>query len=160
MALKILEMLANLDGRDQPKNILDIGAGSGVLSFAAASLFGADVKILATDINQEAIIAIDENAKDNNLTSQITSLRADGYKSLKITDSAPYDLVICNVLADMIIRWVDDAKSVTAPNGLILLSGILRWRQDDVVTAYENRGFEVVFEISTDDWVTMLMKAK
>ncbi|HZY10598.1 MAG TPA: class I SAM-dependent methyltransferase [Bacteroidota bacterium] len=73
------------------KHVLDIGCGSGLLSLVAASK-GAQVTSL--DINHDAIVATEENAKANNLHHLITTIENDGLYNLNFTQK--FDYIIMN----------------------------------------------------------------
>lgn len=75
------------------KNILDMGAGSGVLSIVAASR---GAKCIAADINPVAVRCIRENAKENNFAEQITAIESDLFESLRSVSPAKYDIIFFN----------------------------------------------------------------
>lgn len=75
----------------RPKNILDMGCGSGILGLAAALTFRTNV--MAADIDPESVRVTKENAKINRLSRYITARAGNGYKPMIIRSKAPYDLV-------------------------------------------------------------------
>lgn len=82
-------LLAYLDKLDlSGKRLLDLGAGSGIISLLAA-LNGA--KVTATDINPEAVRNLTENARLNNL--EVTVLESDLFKNIP---PACYDYIVIN----------------------------------------------------------------
>lgn len=70
------------------KNILDMGAGSGIVSIFAASK-GANCT--ACDINPQAVRCITENAAKNNLSSQVKAYESDLFDFLNIPYSSSVD---------------------------------------------------------------------
>ena len=73
-----------------PQEILDIGTGSGILSLCAASLWP-QAKLIASDIDDEAVIVTESNTRTNHLDAQITTFVSDGYQNPRIENLAPYD---------------------------------------------------------------------
>lgn len=150
-----LRMLLRL--APEPRHaILDIGCGSGVLSLVAALLWRCPV--LACDINREAVEATQANAVANQVEAFLTVLRSDGYSHSMIADRAPYDLILCNVLAEPVIGWAPDMASCLAPSGIAIISGMLLWQQQAVLEAHIGVGLELVESLQIGDWVTLLMQ--
>ena len=89
------------------KKILDIGTGSGILSLAAAKLWQ-DCKIIAVDIDEEAVWVTRQNALDNNLQNQLEVEVSDGYHSELIKNNAPYNIIFSNILARPLIEMAPD----------------------------------------------------
>ena len=141
----------------KPTNILDIGTGSGILSICAAKLWPSS-KIIAGDIDDEAIIVTDSNAKNNKLDAQIKSYVSDGYKHKAIQTHAPYDLILCNILANPLITFAPDLSKNLKPNGYCILSGFVEDQVDDVITAHEQQGLKLTKLYSLDNWRAALMQ--
>lgn len=138
-----------------PQQVLDIGCGSGVLSVAAALRWG--VPVLASDIAAAAVEQTTRNAQDNSVGTLVTTVRADGCRHPEITRSAPYSLILCNMLADVHIMLARDLTALCAPQGMLLLSGILRWRLPDVLAYYAALGFHPAHQETEGDWAALLM---
>jgi ribosomal protein L11 methyltransferase len=152
-ALQLLENMAALRGMRQ---VLDMGCGSGILALTAAWQW--HVPVLAADIEKQAVRATEENARANALDALVRAVRSDGYSHPAIQEAAPFDVILCNMLADPLIRFAADAAAVTAEEGLLLASGILRWRTDEVVQAYAAQGFSPVQKLTIGDWVSLLVQ--
>ena len=140
-----------------PNKILDIGTGSGILSLCSAKLWP-NVQIIAGDIDDEAIIVTDGNAKNNRLESQIKSYVSDGYKHEAIQTGAPYDLILCNILANPLIAFAPDLSQSLKPNGYCILSGFVDDQVDDVITTHEQHGLKLIKLYSLDNWRAALMQ--
>ncbi len=138
-----------------PRHILDIGCGSGVLSIAAALKWKAPV--VAVDIAQEAVEQTRANARANQLDDAITVFQANGCNHPQVKAGAPYDLIISNILSDVHIRLARDTAALLAPEGTLLLSGMLRWRVPEITAYYDQLGLVVTAEESQDDWVSLLL---
>ena len=158
-----LEALQWLRAHYDCERILDIGCGSGILSLVAAGLWNATdrpVQVLAADISPEAVANTEQLSTQHGMTRCITVIRSDGFKDARIRDHSPYDLIICNLLAEPIIAWAPQMQSHLAPNGLCLLSGILAWFAEDAEIAYKNMGLEAIHRIDRSPWVTLMLQRK
>lgn len=138
--------LAWLDGEDLAgKTVLDYGCGSGILAIAAAKL-GAG-KIVATDIDPQALQATQDNAQRNGLP-------ADTIHTCYPEDLAAdtYDVVVANILAGPLVKLSSAILGHLKPGGRLALSGILQEQAEMVSTAYGPALTET--HIATqEDWV-------
>src|SRR5438128_825301 len=121
-----LKALEWLDARAEFANILDMGCGNGILSLAAASIW--DANVLAVDISEKAIEDAKRAIAAYGLEERVTALRSDGFAEAEIRVRAPYDLIICNMLADFQLANAKNIQSCVKKGGYCLLSGILTWR--------------------------------
>ncbi len=150
----VMEALAQIDpALFSPSNAIDIGAGSGILSLAVAQRFGCPV--LAVDIEKSAVAALAENARVNGVDG-ITPLLADGFNHPDIAATAPYELMVMNILAEPLMRLAADAQAHLATGGVLILSGILVWQESAIREAYQALGLELTGRIQIGDWVTLL----
>lgn len=140
----------------QPKHILDLGAGAGTLAIAAAkALPDLPVKILATDIDQDAVDVTIENAGLNDVSPQIQAAQADGFNA-PVFKGRSFDLVFANILAGPLMGLAPDIAAATASDGRIILSGILDEVADDVKTSFENQGIVISKQPSIEGWTSLL----
>ena len=100
-------------------NIADIGTGTGLLAFAALSLWP-EAKAIATDIDQIAIRVSEENAAINGVklghgAGQLLLAVADGMDHPLIAARAPFDLLIANILAGPLIELAPAFAKSVAP---------------------------------------------
>lgn len=110
--------------------VLDYGCGSGILAIAAAKL-GAG-RIDGVDIDAQAVATAQENAANNqcrihcHLPGQYAETAGD----------ARYDIVVANILSGPLQALAPTIAARLKPGGLLLLSGILDWQENDVISAY------------------------
>ena len=129
--------------------MLDVGTGSGILAIAAVKL-GAS-RVIATDIDPEAVRTAEENARLNQVREKLTLL----------VDSAPkagtYPLVAANILADVIARLLlhENLADRVAPDGVLLLSGIIQQRREVVELALRATGMAVIDVAEDGDWLAI-----
>jgi ribosomal protein L11 methyltransferase len=153
-----LEILAGvLQARPATRLVLDVGAGSGILSIAAA-LWGEDVAVVASDIHPQSTQFIRHNAELNGMEDSITPVRADGVEHALITAHAPYDVVMCNISLEAILPMLSAFASLIQPEGLLILSGIQRHQHDIICNAIVSAGLTVVTLLAREDWCAILAK--
>ena len=136
--------------------MLDVGTGTGILAICASRL-GADL-CRAYDIDPTAVRVARENIKDSGL-SNVTCDQSDLLKQVSLEDGQ-YDLVCANIVADIIIRMTPDVGRYMKDDAVLLASGIIAERCDDVVACFEKNGFKVVEKLTDNDWCGLaVMKA-
>ena len=119
-----------LDGLDLGgRSMLDYGCGSGVLAIAALKLGCASAT--GMDIDPQAVIATQQNAKDNAVAANLAVFgSADAI-------SGQFDVVIANILAGPLVQFADSITSHLAKDGMLALSGVLCEQADEVLMTYE-----------------------
>jgi ribosomal protein L11 methyltransferase len=132
MCLESIERICfNECGGKLPQAVLDVGTGSGVLSIAAA-LMGA-TKIVAVDIDPEAIRVTQDNLELNKVEQVVEASTTD------LGDlQEEYGIVVANILAEELVRLSDQLKVRIAPAGWLILSGILTEKADFVCGAFSD----------------------
>lgn len=122
----------DLDG----SNILDMGAGSGVVSIFAASK---GAMCTAVDINPVAVKCINENIIQNHFTKKITAVESDLFES-RLLQGKLYDIIFFNPpyykgspgnnferafkggpKLEVIDRFLEDAKNFLVPQGSLCI---------------------------------------
>jgi ribosomal protein L11 methyltransferase len=143
-------------------NIADIGTGTGLLAFAALSLWP-QAKAIATDIDEIAVKVSEENAAINGIAlghgpSQLLLAAADGMDHPLIQARAPYDLLIANILAGPLIELAPAFATSVAPGATLVLAGLLDTQAGAVIAAYRAQGMSLV-ESGTGEWRVLVMEA-
>jgi ribosomal protein L11 methyltransferase len=126
-------------------NIADIGTGTGLLAFAALSLWP-EARCIATDIDPVAIDVARDNAAINDVPlghggGQLLLAAADGMESPLLEARAPFDLIVANILAGPLIELAPDFAKALVPGGTVILAGLLATQADAIVSAYADQGF-------------------
>lgn len=125
-------------------SLLDMGCGSGILSIYA-KLKGADA-VDAVDIDRDALRSCKHNAALNGV--DLTCFSSDLFASI----DRSYDIICANLLADLVIRMLDEADDHLNEGGQLILSGILVTRADSVQRKLEEEGFVVLGRRDRGEW--------
>ena len=156
-----LKAISELNKMNAPHaKILDVGTGSGILSLAAAKLWGKSTHITAVDIDEEAVIVTRGNAADNDLEDFITTGVSNGYQSELVKQNAPYDIIFANILARPLIEMAPDLAKSLKSGGYCILSGFVGEQEDWVIKAHEEQGLSLVKIYELDNWRAALMEKK
>ena len=116
--------------------ILDYGAGSGILSFAALE-FGA-ASAVGVEIDVEALHASRLNAEENGVAARFAALTPEEEAARAET----YPLVVANILAGTLVELAELIASRVAPGGALVLSGVWgEYQVERVSEAYAAQGF-------------------
>jgi ribosomal protein L11 methyltransferase len=157
-----LEALDRLSSNDcQFANIADIGTGTGLLAFAAMALWP-KARAIATDIDPIAMDVSRDNAAINGIAvghsaGELLLGVADGMDSPLLAARAPFDLLIANILAGPLIELAPAFTRALAPNGTIILAGLLDSQSDAVTAAYEAQGCTLI-EGGSGEWRVLVLR--
>lgn len=132
--------------------VIDVGTGSGVLSIAAAKLGAAD--ITALDLDEVAVKVANINVKLNKVQEIVRVKQNNLLKNIE--QEGKIDLIVANILADVIVMMTDDANRLLKENGIIITSGIIKRKRNDVTNALINSGFEVIEIVEMEDWLAII----
>ena len=150
-------VLAALEAIDpdafQPERACDIGAGSGILSFAVASRFACPV--WAGELDRQAVETLQKNIVANGYGGRIHALSANGFDHPEFKKQAPFDLMVMNILADPLLALAADAERLLARDGVLILSGLLSWQEPQIRESYQLLGLELAARLTLQDWVTL-----
>jgi ribosomal protein L11 methyltransferase len=119
--------------------VIDAGCGSGILALSAIRLGWSDVA--GFDNDSEAVRVSEENAELNDLGGAVRFTTADLVTGLPPGTQA--EVVLANIQADVLMRFVPQLVGAVAPGGLLVLSGIL---------AHENDRVRAAFAAATAGW--------
>lgn len=131
--------------------VYDVGTGSGILAIAAA-LLGAK-EIVAVDIDAVAVRVAQENIKDNGLSHVVDVRQGD----LLAGTSGQADLILANIIADIILLFLQDVPKRLKDDGIFLASGIIEERVVDIEAKAKEVGLKVDNIDHRGGWVVMQM---
>ena len=131
------------------QEVVDIGTGTGILAIAAAHM-GAE-HVLATDLDAVAVRVAAENVKINGFEGAIDVRCGD---LLEVVDERA-DVVIANIIADVIIGLAAPVKPHIAKGGIFICSGIAVNRLEDVLSALNDAGYQVLDTLIEGEWAAV-----
>ena len=142
-------------------DIADIGTGTGLLAFAARSLWPA-AKVIASDIDPVAIDVTAENAAVNRVPEgrgrgRVELVVAPGLAHRRLRARLPYDLMIANILAGPLIELAPMFGNAMMPGGSLILAGLLDSQAEAVAQAYRRQGMYLADTIIRGNWPTLRM---
>ncbi|MGN6149133.1 MAG: 50S ribosomal protein L11 methyltransferase [Rhizomicrobium sp.] len=152
-----LSALSDLAKRRAYDNVLDLGCGTGLLAIGAAKLWRK--KVIASDIDSVAVEITRQNARANGESALVQAVTADGLGSPALAAKAPYDLVIANILAAPLTQLAPSIARSLAKGGTLILSGLLRWQENLVLSFYRPHGL-ILRETRRDGpWTALVLEA-
>lgn len=130
--------------------VIDVGCGSGVLSIAS-SLLGAD-HVYAYDLDEIAIKSTLSNVALNDLTGQISAKQNDLLNQIEVNA----DIIVSNILAEIIVKFVQDAWNNLKENGLFITSGIIDKKKQLVIDELQKTGFTIIEINEQEEWICIV----
>ncbi len=147
LCLEILEKYVTEESR-----VLDIGCGSGILAIAGI-LLGAKNSV-GVDIDAQSVKVAKENAEINCVTDKAEFLIGDLAEKV----SGKYSVVCANIVADIIIKLLENVADYMEKDAILVTSGIINIRKDDVTDGFKKFGFDIIEEHSKDNWYAFVCK--
>ncbi|KAI4446927.1 Ribosomal protein L11 methyltransferase [Eubacterium plexicaudatum ASF492] len=137
--------------------VLDAGCGSGILSIVALKLGAAHVT--GIDVDENCIVSSKENMQVNHLGDSLWNF----YCGNLIEDEAmrrregngSYDLITANILADVIVPMAPYLYPCLKKGGILITSGIIDFKEQEVRKALEDAGFTVLETNVDGEWVNL-----
>ena len=134
--------------------VIDLGSGSGILSITALRLGAASAA--GVDIDPKAEDIARENAGYNGLdSSRFTACTGNVTGDRKLMEALarePYDLVLVNIVADVIISLAPVLPRFMGPDAKVICSGILDTRLQEVEAALSRAGLRILERRAKEDW--------
>ncbi|MEB3100705.1 50S ribosomal protein L11 methyltransferase [Ferviditalea candida] len=168
LCLRVLEKVVR-----SGDEVIDVGTGSGILAIGAA-LLGAR-NVLALDLDPVAVSSAKENVSLNHLEKRISVRQSDLLSILRgrsaegelgvssegdLGVALPVRVVVANILAEIILKFIPDVYEALEPDGIYIVSGIIREKEKDVETALAASGFEISGKDYEEDWVVLTARKK
>jgi ribosomal protein L11 methyltransferase len=140
----------------QPRRVLDLGTGTGVLGIAAAKAL--KIGVLASDIDPPSVKVARENALLNETGNLVHVIRATGFSAPGFAQRGPFDLVLANILANPLRQLATPMARHLAPGAMVILSGLLTHQAPAVVAAYRARGLVPLRHLRIEGWSSLLLR--
>ena len=143
--------------KDQGQKALDVGCGSGILSIVALKLGAGSV--VGTDIDENCMVSAKENMKMNHLPESSARFYMgnliDDQELLRKVGEESFDIVVANILADVIIPMAPVIPSCLKPGGIFITSVIIDFKEEEVKSAIEATGLEILEINRQGEWVNL-----
>ncbi len=145
--------LAELERLVEPgSTVADVGCGSGVLAIAAARLGAAAVA--AVDVDGDAVRATTANVEANGVAGVVTATTTPAAELV----SGGYDVVVANIGAGVLVVLASAVAAAVAPEGSVVLSGLLEGQVLDVLAAFAAVGFALVATSAEGEWRAVVLR--
>jgi len=147
-----------LDDALRPSDrVLDVGSGSAILAITAC-LLGAR-EAIAVEYDPDANLNARENVERNRVESRVQIVEAMADPAL-LEELGPFDLVLANILSGVIRPLLPAFRQALggAPEGRLIVSGILRSEAPGVIHDAEAAGFRVVEVDEEEEWWSALLR--
>src|ERR1035437_98711 len=141
-------LLARGRARNGTARVIDVGCGSGILAIAAGALGAGEMLGVDTDP-----IAVESTTANARLNGQSRRLRV--RQGSVPSGEGPFDIILANLIASLLVLLARPLRDELAPGGHILASGIFRDREGDVRGAFEAAGLTVARRWAEEDWVAL-----
>jgi ribosomal protein L11 methyltransferase len=149
--------LDHLLKRSRPRNVLDLGTGTGVLAIAASQALKR--RVLASDNDPVAVATTKANATQNCAGAQVTVVRAAGFAHPRLRRLS-CDLIFANLLDRTLRELAREFGRHTENGGVAVLSGITSDQAGGVEAVYRLQGFIPERRIVLDGWTTLVMRRR
>jgi ribosomal protein L11 methyltransferase len=143
--LELEAMAPDLEGA----RVLDVGTGSGVLALAVESLGAAEV--VGLDIDLAAMAVAHQIAGQQEWPAAPLYLAG----PVAAIGRAAFDLVLCNMIPDHFDPLLADLARLLAPEGALVLSGILLTQQDAVEARLAEAGLVAAGTRPCGEWLAI-----
>ena len=135
------------------ERVLDLGCGSGILSIAALRLGAAEAT--AVDIDDKCLTVAYDNAALNGIGKDTYTVKVGNVltdEAMRAELGGGYQIVLANIVADVIIGLAPMVRSMLAPGGLFLCSGIIDTRAEEVADKLREAGLVIEETRSAEGW--------
>jgi ribosomal protein L11 methyltransferase len=148
MSLRFLEEITR--GLKRGWSVADLGTGSGILALAARR-FGAG-RVFAVDKDSHAIAT----AKENALLNKVGKI---GFREADARYWRPpgrVDIIVANLFSELLIQTLPNLRRYTSRGTRLILSGVLRVQERDVMRALYSHKFGVLEVRRRGRWIAIL----
>lgn len=142
--------------RRRPRDVVDIGSGTGVLAFATAKALRHVVR--AGELDPDSVVIARGNARLNGVSTFVRPVVAAGLQHAALRATRRYDLVFANILARPLKMLAPEIARATAPSGELILSGLLIRDVPSVLAKYRAFGFHLVARVHLEGWASLVLK--
>jgi ribosomal protein L11 methyltransferase len=128
--------------------VADLGAGSAVLSIAAAKL-GAE-NVAAIELDPDAIENAEANVCENDVSDRVSVLLGEAAVLLPLV--GPVRVVLANIVAPVLLTLLPVIDDALTPDGRAIVGGITEEERPAFVSAVRDAGWRVEAEDREENW--------
>ena len=148
------------------ETVLDVGTGSGVLSFAA-HLLGAE-KVYGYDLDPQAVTAAKENLKyQPTIQKLIETKTPEAEVPIQFQENnllsgveVVADIIVANILPHILVDMFPDAYRLLETNGFLILGGILKEKISQIEAVINPKQWEEFQRTQYKGWVSIIYQKK
>jgi ribosomal protein L11 methyltransferase len=133
--------------------VADLGAGSAILSIAAAKLGAA--RVIAIELDPDAESNALENIQRNAVGDRVHFIGGDAFTLLPLV--APFDLVLANILSSVLLELLPVIRDSLAAGGRTILSGMLMEERQSMLEEFARGAWIVEREHTEEGWWSALI---
>jgi len=142
-----LVLMERYAGAVRAERFLDLGTGTGLLAMAALALgfrsvFAVDTDPLAIEASRRNIV-LNRAEKIELIEGGIDQVEGD------------FDMIAANLISGTLVQLSGEIASRLVPGGIVIMSGILKGQDDEVVAAAENCGLTCIERLVDGKWVSL-----
>lgn len=133
------------------ERVLDVGAGSGILSIAAVLLGAA--RAWGVEADEAAAASGRENLERNGVADRVTldCARVDA-EFLATHEERPFDLILANVLSSVLCPLMPAFAGALGPAGTLILGGIMQTEAEEVIAAAHTADLALADDDREGEW--------
>lgn len=132
--------------------VIDVGTGSGILGIAAAKL-GAE-RVVMTDIDYVAVTSAKHNCEMNGVADRCEVMLG----NLLDDSDVKGRIVLANITADVLLVLSESISRHVEDGGIMIMSGIIKGRVDEVLDRYSSLGFGLVERKDKGEWISVVVR--
>ncbi|MFA5712771.1 MAG: 50S ribosomal protein L11 methyltransferase [Bacteroidales bacterium] len=141
-----------LDCNIRGRRVLDMGCGTGILSILAA-MMGATKRVLAVDIDSDAVESTIENCLNNGVADSVEVVCGD----IGSVEGRSFDTIFANISKNIVLDYLEEFAKMVNSGGEILLSGFYQEEIDQIVAKGREVEFDPSFIDGNDRWAVVKM---
>lgn len=138
-------------GQSLPKNVLDAGTGTGILSIASV-LLGAK-EVVAVDIDRNAIEAAKSNVILNHLNKKIEVILCPISKV-----KGHFDLILANLYGMLLKEISGFLISLLNKGGWLIIGGMITPDDELVIDCFKRNGMKFINTYRDEKWAVAVLK--
>lgn len=151
MCLEAIEGILLKDRGIKTWRVLDVGTGTGILGISCAKL-GAE-RVVCVDVDKKAAEIARENVMINHVDDRVEIINRDVN-----TIHEPFDLILANLTAKILIRLRTHLTSLIENNGYLVISGIIDQNRPDIESHFLAGQFSLCNMITEKEWVCYVLQ--